>query len=151
MKMKHITTLLIVLSLAFNTAAQETGEAEIQKKGLSFGAFPILGYEQDQGFQLGVLGNLYDFGKKSEYPNPRQQLYVEASWFMRGSQRYALSYDNRFLIPGSVVLGAFFLTACDIISRALDVQAEVPVGVVTSFIGAPIFLYLIIRQKSGVW
>lgn len=100
MKMKHITTLLIVLSLAFNTAAQETGEAEIQKKGLSFGAFPILGYEQDQGFQLGVLGNLYDFGKKSEYPNPRQQLYVEASWFMRGSQRYALSYDNRFLIPG---------------------------------------------------
>ncbi len=65
--------------------------------------------------------------------------------------RMIIGSDNRFLIPGSVVLGAFFLTACDIISRALDVQAEVPVGVVTSFIGAPIFLYLIIRQKSGVW
>ncbi|MBR4226176.1 MAG: iron ABC transporter permease [Candidatus Methanomethylophilaceae archaeon] len=65
--------------------------------------------------------------------------------------RMVIGSDNRYLIPGSVVLGAFFLTACDIISRALDVQAEVPVGVVTSFIGAPIFLYLIIRQKSGVW
>ena len=65
--------------------------------------------------------------------------------------RMAIGSDNRFLIPGSVALGAFFLTSCDIISRALDVQAEVPVGVVTSFIGAPIFLYLIVRQKSGVW
>lgn len=65
--------------------------------------------------------------------------------------RMVIGSDNRYLIPGSVVLGAFFLTACDIISRAIDVQAEVPVGVVTSFIGAPIFLYLIVRQKSGVW
>ncbi len=65
--------------------------------------------------------------------------------------RMVIGSDNRFLIPGSVALGAFFLTACDIISRAIDVQAEVPVGVVTSFIGAPIFLYLIVRQKSGVW
>ena len=65
--------------------------------------------------------------------------------------RMVIGSDNRYLIPGSVALGAFFLTACDIISRAIDVQAEVPVGVVTSFIGAPIFLYLIVRQKSGVW
>ena len=65
--------------------------------------------------------------------------------------RMIIGSDNRFLIPGAAVLGAFFLTSCDIISRAIDVQAEVPVGVVTAFIGAPVFLYLIIRQKSGVW
>lgn len=65
--------------------------------------------------------------------------------------RMVIGSDNRYLIPGSVALGAFFLTACDVISRAIDVQAEIPVGVVTSFIGAPIFMYLIIRQKSGVW
>ncbi|MBR0223149.1 MAG: BamA/TamA family outer membrane protein [Bacteroidales bacterium] len=93
-------TFLFFLALCLPLAGQEKTDQEIRKEGVSFGAFPILGYERDQGIQLGVMGNLYDFGKKNEYPNPRQQLYVEASWFMKGSQRYALSYDNRFLIPG---------------------------------------------------
>jgi ABC-type Fe3+-siderophore transport system permease subunit len=65
--------------------------------------------------------------------------------------RMVIGSDNRYLIPGSVALGAFFLLACDILSRYIDVGSDIPVGVVTSFVGAPIFLYLIIRQKSGVW
>ncbi len=65
--------------------------------------------------------------------------------------RILIGSDYRFVIPGSFFFGAAFLLFCDIISRSLDVTAVVPVGVVTSMIGAPIFLYLIIRNKREVW
>ena len=65
--------------------------------------------------------------------------------------RMLIGSDYRFVIPASVVVGGAFLLGCDIVSRAIDVSATIPVGVVTSLIGAPIFLYLIIRQKRGVW
>lgn len=65
--------------------------------------------------------------------------------------RMVIGSDNRYVIPGSIVLGASFLLGCDIISRAIDVSATIPVGVVTSLIGAPIFLFLIIRQRRAVW
>lgn len=65
--------------------------------------------------------------------------------------RLAIGSDTRFVIPASLGIGAAFMLGCDIISRAVDVSASIPVGVVTSFIGSPIFLYLIIRQKRGMW
>ena len=65
--------------------------------------------------------------------------------------RLIIGADNRFVIPGSVVVGAAFLLGCDIVSRAIDVSAAIPVGVITALIGAPIFLYLIIRQRRAVW
>ena len=65
--------------------------------------------------------------------------------------RMIIGSDYRFVIPASVAVGGAFLLGCDIVSRAIDVSATIPVGVVTSLIGAPIFLYLIIRQKRGVW
>lgn len=65
--------------------------------------------------------------------------------------RLIIGSDNRFVIPASVFFGAAFLLVCDIISRSIDVSASIPVGVVTSLIGSPIFLYLIIRQKREVW
>lgn len=65
--------------------------------------------------------------------------------------RMVIGSDNRYVVPGSIVLGAAFLLGCDIVSRAIDVSATIPVGVVTSLIGAPIFLYLIIRQRRAVW
>ena len=98
--MKHITTLFLLLAFAFQAAGQDQADKEIAKTGFSFGGFPIVAFDQDKGFQLGALANIYDFGKGDWYPNPRQQLYVEASWFTKGSQLYVLSYDNRFLIPG---------------------------------------------------
>lgn len=65
--------------------------------------------------------------------------------------RLVLGSDNKFIIPAAMAFGAFFLLLCDSIARWMDVGATIPIGVVTSFIGAPIFLYLIIRQKKGVW
>lgn len=65
--------------------------------------------------------------------------------------RMIIGSDYRFVIPASVAVGGTFLLGCDIISRAINVNAIIPVGVITALIGAPIFLYLIIRQKRGVW
>ena len=65
--------------------------------------------------------------------------------------RMVIGSDNRFVIPGSVLFGAAFLLGCDIVSRAMDVSELIPVGVVTAFVGAPVFLYLIVRNRRGVW
>lgn len=102
--MKRILTILTAIAVATlslpRLQAQEKGDKEIVKSGFSFGGFPIVAFDQDKGFQFGALANIYDFGKSGWYPNPRQQMYMEASWFTKGSQLYVLSYDNRFLIPG---------------------------------------------------
>ncbi len=95
--MKKTLLFFVLLALAVNVHAQKK---EVEKTGFSFGGFPIVAFDQDKGFQLGALANIYDFGKGGWYPNPRQQMYLEASWFTKGSQLYVLSYDNRFLIPG---------------------------------------------------
>ena len=65
--------------------------------------------------------------------------------------RLVLGADNKYLLPAAGAFGAVFLLGCDIISRAIDVGASVPVGVITSAIGAPIFMYLIIRKKRSLW
>lgn len=65
--------------------------------------------------------------------------------------RLVVGSDNRFVIPGAIAVGGAFLLGCDIVSRAIDVSAVIPVGVITSLIGAPIFLALIIRQRRSVW
>ena len=65
--------------------------------------------------------------------------------------RLLLGSDNKYLIPASATFGAVFLLGCDIISRSINIDAVVPTGVVTSFIGAPLFMYLIIRNKRNIW
>ena len=53
--------------------------------------------------------------------------------------------DSRLTIPSSILLGSAFLTAVDTVARTVSFQ-EIPIGILTSFIGAPFFLYLIIRE-----
>ncbi|OCS85134.1 FecCD family ABC transporter permease [Caryophanon tenue] len=62
--------------------------------------------------------------------------------------RMLVSVDYRYIIPCSAVMGAFFLTVCDLISRYINFPFETPIGVVTALIGVPFFLYLI-RKKGG--
>jgi len=54
--------------------------------------------------------------------------------------------DYRFLIPCSALTGAVIMLAADIASRTIKAPAVLPIGAVTSFLGAPLFLYLIIKQ-----
>jgi iron complex transport system permease protein len=65
--------------------------------------------------------------------------------------RMTIDSDNRFLIPASAAFGAAFLMMADVAARILSDIGAIPVGVVTSFVGAPIFLYLIIRQRRSIW
>ena len=54
---------------------------------------------------------------------------------------------HKFVLPGSVLLGASIMITADLISRTLILPAELPVGLITSAIGAPFFLWLIFRIR----
>lgn len=62
--------------------------------------------------------------------------------------RMIVGPDNRKLIPCSFFIGAIFLMIVDVICRAAF-EAEIPVGIVTSIVGAPIFLVMLRRLKEG--
>jgi len=66
--------------------------------------------------------------------------------------RRLVGNDHRFLLPGSMLLGAIILLVSDCIGQtALDFT--LPVGIITSFLGGPLFLYLLVsgyRKKRGV-
>jgi iron complex transport system permease protein len=51
------------------------------------------------------------------------------------------------LVPATALGGGAFLVACDVIARAIPSQSEVPLGVVTGLIGAPLFLSLLLRNR----
>lgn len=54
--------------------------------------------------------------------------------------------DHRFLIPASALLGAAFLVTADAIARTAAAPTELPVGVVTAFVGVPFFVWLLRRR-----
>lgn len=56
--------------------------------------------------------------------------------------------DHRSAVICSILLGAVFLVLSDMIARTILAPAELPVGIVTSFIGAPIFIWLIFRTQK---
>jgi len=55
--------------------------------------------------------------------------------------------DNRFLIIGSALLGAVLLNLADMLSRVIVKPSEFPIGIITAFVGAPVFLFLLIRNS----
>ncbi|MBN3523297.1 FecCD family ABC transporter permease [Paenibacillus apiarius] len=68
--------------------------------------------------------------------------------------RLIVGPDYRYLIPLSAVGGAIYVMWADTIARTAFAPIEIPLGVVTAFIGAPFFAYLLIRNKRakrGTW
>jgi iron complex transport system permease protein len=57
---------------------------------------------------------------------------------------------HRRLIPACALLGGAFLVACDVIARVFPSRSELPLGVITGIIGAPVFLILLARSQRGV-
>lgn len=55
--------------------------------------------------------------------------------------------DHRWLLPASALLGATLLIAADALARVIVAPAELPIGLVTSLIGGPFFLMLLMRQQ----
>ncbi|WP_431624192.1 FecCD family ABC transporter permease [Enterobacter chuandaensis] len=60
--------------------------------------------------------------------------------------RMWLGADHRAVVPGSVLAGALLLLVADTLARTLAAPAEIPVGLLTSLLGAPWFLWLIFRR-----
>ena len=63
--------------------------------------------------------------------------------------RMFVGADNRYLIPASAAFGMVLVLVADLAGRLLF-SSTMQVGVITAFIGGPLFLYLIVTQKKGV-
>jgi iron complex transport system permease protein len=55
--------------------------------------------------------------------------------------------DHRVLVPACILGGGAFLAVCDLLARTLPEQGEMPPGVITALIGAPLFVYLLKKLK----
>ncbi|MEF8850704.1 MAG: iron ABC transporter permease [Candidatus Bipolaricaulota bacterium] len=62
--------------------------------------------------------------------------------------RRLIGGNERFLIPSSCILGAVLLLAADTAARTIIAPIVLPVGILTSFLGAPLFIYLVIRGRE---
>jgi len=59
--------------------------------------------------------------------------------------------DHRFLLPLATFSGAIFLILADTAARTVLAPTEIPVGVITAFLGAPFFLYLLRQKKRAIF
>jgi iron complex transport system permease protein len=61
--------------------------------------------------------------------------------------RLMVGSDNRVALPATALFGATFLVGCDVIARAVFASLDLPVGIVTAIVGAPFFLWLLVRRQ----
>ncbi|MGI5876858.1 MAG: FecCD family ABC transporter permease [Dethiobacteria bacterium] len=61
--------------------------------------------------------------------------------------RMVVGPDHRFLLPASAVSGGIFLVWADIVARVILLPSEIPVGIITAFLGAPFFMYLLRKRR----
>ena len=61
--------------------------------------------------------------------------------------RLLVGPDHRILLPASALAGASLLLLADLLARLLLAPAELPIGIVTALLGAPFFLYLLVRER----
>ncbi|WP_255439142.1 iron ABC transporter permease [Aestuariibacter sp. GS-14] len=62
--------------------------------------------------------------------------------------RNLVGVDQRYLMPASGILGSVLLVLSDCVSRSLFSPLEIPIGIITSAVGAPFFLYLLYQQRG---
>ncbi|MCG5524626.1 iron ABC transporter permease [Ectothiorhodospira haloalkaliphila] len=63
--------------------------------------------------------------------------------------RLMIGTDHRFLLPATALMGGLLLVVADLISLHAFAPVVLPVGVVTAFVGSPLFIYLILRHRAG--
>ena len=64
--------------------------------------------------------------------------------------RLVCGADNRRIIPYSIFVGGLFLLLCDTLARTMIPPNELPVGSITSLLGAPMFIYLLYKSKRKI-
>ncbi len=63
--------------------------------------------------------------------------------------RGVVGSDHNKLLPVSILFGSVFLIWADIIARTLIAQSELPIGIITALIGAPLFMYMLVKKGYG--
>lgn len=57
--------------------------------------------------------------------------------------------NHRVLTPYTILFGGIFMVLTDLLSRSLVSGSEVPVGIITAALGAPVFLYMLLKKDYG--
>ena len=65
--------------------------------------------------------------------------------------RALVGADHRRLLPASALAGGAFLAVADGVGRMFFYPVELPVGVITSLVGGPFFLWLLRRRRRDIW
>jgi iron complex transport system permease protein len=65
--------------------------------------------------------------------------------------RMVIGPDNRYLVIGSAAFGAAMLILADLVGRTIIAPAVLEVGVITAFLGGPVFLWLMMKRNSEIW
>ena len=91
---------LLILSLFLATTLSVFAQEKEVKKGWSLGLLPTATSSVDNGFQAGALGDIYNYGDGTTYPDPLHKISWEASYFTHSHRmRFYLAYDSKYLIP----------------------------------------------------
>ncbi|MDX1777159.1 MAG: iron chelate uptake ABC transporter family permease subunit, partial [Desulfobulbales bacterium] len=61
--------------------------------------------------------------------------------------RQIVGPDHRILVPACLLGGASYLILCDLVARTAGSSGEMPVGIITALIGAPLFIILLLRRR----
>ncbi len=62
--------------------------------------------------------------------------------------RLVFGSDHRILVPACILGGGAYMVICDLLARCIPQQGEIPVGVITAMIGAPLFIFLLKKGKT---
>lgn len=95
--MKKYIIAALALCISFSALAQKK---DIVKTGWNLGPLPAVAYDADKGLQLGAILQLFDYGNGQNYPNYNNKIYLELSYFTKGSWLIQTMYDAKELIPG---------------------------------------------------
>ena len=63
--------------------------------------------------------------------------------------RTLVGTNHQKMIPISIILGSLFIIWADVLARCLLPNAELPIGIFTALVGAPFFVYIVIKTQKG--
>lgn len=113
----------------------------------------VLGVDEGLGFQLGIdvekvkYGLLVLVSILTAFAVSLSGIIGFVGLIVPHLMRMAFGSDHRLLLPASLIFGAAFMVLADTAARTVIAPSELPVGVVTAFLGAPFFLMLLLGRS----
>ncbi len=98
--MEGIMKKLLLIMLIFTLVL--FAEEKNVKTGFNFGGVPAIAYDTDTGFRYGLIGNIYNYGDGSTYPEYKYSLYMEWSRTTKGSGNNEIFFDSKHILPKGI-------------------------------------------------